>query len=112
VAGTSTVDIAASAAAVRLGPELAFQQHEAPDPDAIRTDVGLDVGGRLADCGQVDAEQLRAPLKRRRDRPAQVRVVPAPTEAGYRTCVRERNQEWYLVPHQATFALSTISRSR
>ena len=28
--------------------------------------------------GQVDAEQLRAPLQRRRDRPAQVQVVPGP----------------------------------
>jgi hypothetical protein len=29
-------------------------------------------------AGQVDAEQLRAPLQRRRDRPSQVRVIPGP----------------------------------
>jgi transposase len=40
-----------------------------PDLGAVRADVGLDVGGHLADRGQVDAEQRRAMLKRRRDRP-------------------------------------------
>jgi hypothetical protein len=30
------------------------------------------------DGGQVDAEQLGAAFQRRRDRPAQVRVVPGP----------------------------------
>jgi hypothetical protein len=34
--------------------------------------------GQLAHGGQVDAEQLGASLQRRRDRPAQVRVVPGP----------------------------------
>jgi hypothetical protein len=41
--------------AVRLGPELAFQLHKAPDPGAVGAEVGLDVGGRLTDGGQVDA---------------------------------------------------------
>jgi len=75
---SSTVEVAASPPAVRLGPELAFQLHQAPDPGAVGAEVRLDVGGRLLDGGQVDAEQLRAPLQRCRDRPAQVRVVPGP----------------------------------
>src|SRR6266545_8333113 len=74
--GPSAVYIAAPPSAKRLGPELPLKQHEAPHLDAVGTDVGLDVGGHLADGGQVDAEQLRAPLHRRRDRPAQVRVLP------------------------------------
>jgi hypothetical protein len=75
---SSTVEVAASPPAVRLGPELAFQLHQAPDPGAVGAEVGLNVGGRRTDGGQVDAEQLSAPLQRRRDRPAQVRVVPGP----------------------------------
>jgi hypothetical protein len=75
---SSTVEVAASPPAVRLGPELALQLHQAPDPGVVGTDVGLDVGGRLTDGGQVDAEQLGASLQRRRDRPAQVWVVPNP----------------------------------
>ena len=76
--GPSAVEVAAPAPAVRLGPELPLQLHQAPDPGAVGAEVGLDLGGQLADGGQVDAEQLRAPLQRRRDRPAQVRVVPSP----------------------------------
>jgi hypothetical protein len=75
---SSAVEVAAAPPPVRLGPELALQLHQAPDPGAIGTDVWLDVGGQLADGGQVDAEQLRAPLQRRCDRPAQVQVVPGP----------------------------------
>jgi hypothetical protein len=63
-------------AAVCLGPELPLKLHQAPDPGAVGADVRLDLGGQLADGRQVDAEQLRAPLQRRRDRPAQVLVVP------------------------------------
>ena len=76
--GPSAVEVAASAPAVRLGLELALKLHQAPDSGAVGTDVRLDVGGQLADGGQVDAEQLRAPLQRRRDRPAQVGLVPSP----------------------------------
>jgi hypothetical protein len=65
-------------AAVRLGPEQPLKLHEALDPSVVGADVRLDLGGQLADSGQVDAEQLRAPLQWRRDRPAQVRVVPGP----------------------------------
>jgi hypothetical protein len=43
-----------------------------------RRGCGLDAGGRLTDGSQVDAEQLRTPLQRRRDRPSQIRVVPSP----------------------------------
>ncbi len=72
-------DVAARAArAKRLRAELALELHEAPDLGAVRTDVGLHVGGGLADGGQVDAEQLRAAVERGRDRPAEVGVVPFP----------------------------------
>jgi hypothetical protein len=57
---SSTVEVAASPPAVCLRPELAFQLHQAPDPGAVGAEVGLDVGGQLADGGEVDAEQLRA----------------------------------------------------
>jgi hypothetical protein len=58
------VKVAAPPSVVRLGPEPALKLHEAPDLAAVRADVGLDVGGRLLDGGQVDAEQFRAPLQR------------------------------------------------
>jgi hypothetical protein len=54
--GASAVEVAATAPAVRLGPELALKLHQAPDLGAIYADVGLDVGGHVADGGQVDAE--------------------------------------------------------
>src|SRR5215204_3690265 len=76
--GPSAVEVAASPPTVRLWPELAFQLHQAPNPSAVGAQVGLDVGGRFLDRGQVDAEQLRTLRQRRRDRPAQVRVLPSP----------------------------------
>jgi hypothetical protein len=75
---SSTVEIAASPPAVRPWPELAFQLRQTPNPGAVGTEVGLDVGGRRTDGGQVEAKQLRAPLQRRCDRPTQIRVVPSP----------------------------------
>jgi hypothetical protein len=78
---SSTIQVAASVPAVRLRPELALQLHQAPNPGAVGAEVGLDVGGHLANRCQVDAEQLCAPLQRRRDRPAHVRVVPGPHRA-------------------------------
>ena len=45
------------------------------DGGAVGTDVRLDACGELAGGGQVDAEQPRALVERRRRRPAQVRVV-------------------------------------
>jgi hypothetical protein len=57
----------------------------------------LDVGGRLTDGGQVDAEQLRAPLQRRRDRPAQVRVVPVPHQTRVSNTSSTANRERYVV---------------
>src|SRR5215216_342867 len=74
----SAVEVTAAAPAVCLWPELAFQLHQAPDPGAVGAEVRLDLGGQFADSGQVDAEQLRALLQRRRDRPTQVQVVPGP----------------------------------
>jgi hypothetical protein len=41
-------------------------------------EVRLDLCGQRADGGQLDTEQLGASLQRRRDRPAQVQVVPGP----------------------------------
>jgi hypothetical protein len=93
---SSTVEVAASPPAVRLWPELAFQPHQAPDPGAVGAEVGLDGGGRLTDGGQVDAQQLRAPLQRRRDRPAQVRVVPSPHLSSLSNRCSRPNRECYL----------------
>jgi len=76
--GSWTVEVAAAPPTVRLRPELAFRLHQAPDPGAVGTEVWLDVDGRRTDGGQVDVEQLHAPLQRRRDRPAQLWVVPSP----------------------------------
>jgi len=42
---------------------LPLKLHATPDPDAIRVDVRFHVAGRLADEGQVDAEQLGAPIE-------------------------------------------------
>src|SRR5215211_6320261 len=75
-AGSSAVEVASAPPAVRLGPELALQLRQAPDLGPVGAAAGLNVGGRLATRGQVDGEQLRAPLQRRRDRPAHVRVMP------------------------------------
>jgi len=76
--GSSAVEVASAPPAVRLGPELALQLRQAPDLGPVGAEAGLNVGGRLANRGQVDGEQLRAPLQRRRDRPAHVRVMPGP----------------------------------
>ena len=73
-----TVEVAAAPPGVCLRPEPPLKLHEAPDPGAVGADVRLDADGHLSDGGQVDAEQLCAPLQRRRDRPAQIRVVPSP----------------------------------
>jgi hypothetical protein len=62
-------------------PQLALELHQAPDPGAVGAEVGLDVGGQLTDGGQVDAEELRALLQRRRDRPTPVQVMPGPPRA-------------------------------
>jgi hypothetical protein len=75
---SSTVEIAASAPAVRLWAQLALQLRQAPDPRAVGAEIGLDVGGQLADGGEVDTEQLCALLERSRERPAHVHVVPGP----------------------------------
>jgi hypothetical protein len=66
------LDVAASLPDECLGVELALQLHRAPDLGAVCAQVGLDLGGQLADAGQVDAEQLRALRKRRGDRAGEV----------------------------------------
>jgi hypothetical protein len=70
--GPSAVEVAAAPPPVDLGPGSALELHEALDPGAVGAEVGFDVGGRLANRCRVDAEQLRAPLQRRRDRLAHV----------------------------------------
>jgi hypothetical protein len=96
---SSTVEVAASPPAVRLGTELAFQLHQAPDPGAVGAEVPLDLGGQLADGGQVDAEQLRAPRQRCRDRPAQVWVVPSPHSSRLSNKCSRSHRECYR-PHR------------
>jgi hypothetical protein len=115
----SAVDVAAPAPAVGLRPELPLQLHQAPDPGAVGADVGLDVASQPADGGQVDAEQLRALLQRRRDRPAQVQVVPGPHRTSVsntrsrmdreRCVVRQGSAEPELA---ATWGWSLIGHSR
>jgi hypothetical protein len=94
--GLTAVDVAATAPAVRLRPELPLKLHQAPDPGAVGADVRLELGGQLADGGQVDAEQLCAPLQRRRDRPAQVRVLPSPHRDRLANTCSRSNRECYL----------------
>ena len=48
---SSAVEVAAAPPAVGLGPKLALQLHKAPDPGAVGAEVGLDIGGQLADGG-------------------------------------------------------------
>ncbi len=74
----STVDVTAPPPTERPRPQLPLKLHQAPDSGAVRADVGFDVGGRLADGRQVDAEQLRAPFERGRDRAAEVGVILFP----------------------------------
>jgi predicted enzyme related to lactoylglutathione lyase len=58
--------------AIGVRAEVALELHEAPDLGAVDAQVGIDVGGRLLDSGEVDAEQrgAKAPpndRERRRD---------------------------------------------
>jgi hypothetical protein len=91
----TAVDVAATAPAVRLRPELPLKLHQAPDPGAIGADVWLELGGQLADGSQVNAEQLCAPLQWRRDRPAQVRVLPSPHPDSLANKCSASNRECY-----------------
>jgi hypothetical protein len=52
---------------------------KAPNLGPVDSHIGLDVGGRLTDGGQVDAEEFGALLQRRGDRPRVGRVrFPSP----------------------------------
>ena len=57
---------------------MALKLREAPDLGAVDPNIGFDVGGRLADGGEVDAEQLGAALQRSRDRPGESGIVGFP----------------------------------
>jgi hypothetical protein len=92
----SPVEVAAPARAVRLWPELPLQLHQAPDLDTVRAAVRFDADSELADGGQVDAEQLRALVERRRDRPTQLRVVPSPHRDSVSNTSSSSNREWYV----------------
>jgi hypothetical protein len=96
----SAVEVAAAAPAVRLGSELALKLHETPDLGAVGAEVRLNRGGQLAEGGQVDAEQLRASLQRRRDRPAQVWVVPGPHQHRVSNTSSRSNREYCLLLEQ------------
>ena len=74
----STANVAAPHAPVCLGTKAPLQLHEAPDLAAVDPDVRLDVGRCPLDGGEVDAEQLGAPLQRRGARPRVGRVVRFP----------------------------------
>jgi hypothetical protein len=74
----ATGDVAAPDPAAGLGAGLALELHEAPDLGPIDPDIGLDVGGRSGDGGQVDAEEFGAALQRRGDRPSIGWVVRFP----------------------------------
>jgi hypothetical protein len=65
----STADVAAPYAPVCLGTKAPLQLHQAPDLAAVDPEVRLDVGRCPLDGGEIDAEQLDAPLQRRGDRP-------------------------------------------
>ena len=95
---SSTVEVAASPPTVRLGSEQAFQLHQAPDLGAVGTEVGLNVRGHIANGGQVDTEQLRAPFRRRCDRPAQVQVMPSPHRVSLSNACSRSNRESCLPP--------------
>jgi hypothetical protein len=45
------VEVATPTPAKPLRPQLPLQQHQAPDPGAIGTDIRLDLGGQLTDGG-------------------------------------------------------------
>jgi hypothetical protein len=93
----STVEVAASPPPEPFGPQLPLQLHQAPHLGAVSADIWLDVDGHLADGGQVNAEQLCAPLQWRRDRPAQVRVVPGPHRNRVSNTSSRANRERCLV---------------
>ena len=57
-------DVAAPDPPIGLGTKSALELHEAPDLGPVDPDIGLDVGGRLPDGGQVDVEELGAALQR------------------------------------------------
>ena len=65
----STADVAAPHVPVCLGTKAPLQLHQAPDLAAVDPDIRLDVGCCPLDGGEIDAEQLDAPLQRRGDRP-------------------------------------------
>jgi hypothetical protein len=75
----ATGDVATPDPPIGLEAELALELHETPDLGSVDPYTGLDVGGRLTDGGQVDVEELGAPLQRRGDRPSIGRVIRFPS---------------------------------
>src|SRR6266511_2632126 len=108
-AGTPPGDVAA-------GPALPLELHQAPDLDAVRADVGLDVGGHATNGGQVDAEDLRAPVEGGGDRPVAIGVVAFP--GSHRSslvervfdfeCRRELPQRWRPSPGSSTSSVADL----
>ena len=85
----AAVQVTAAARAVGLGPELAFQLHEAPDPGAIRAEVG----STLAAAARMVARSTPSSSAHRSSGAAIGRPTSGscqvPTRPGYRTDVRE-----------------------
>jgi hypothetical protein len=71
-------NVAAPDPPIGLGTKLALELHEAPHLGPVNPHVRFDMGGRPGDGDQVDAEEFRAPLQRRGDRPSVGRVVRFP----------------------------------
>jgi hypothetical protein len=79
---------------VGVRAQLALQLHEAPDLGAVDPKIGLDVGGRRSDGGEVDAEQLRALVQRGGDGAGQGGIVAS--QAGMPDRIGEHvfEQQW------------------
>lgn len=92
----SALEVAAPAPAIRLGSELALKLHEAPDVGAVGAEIRLDLGGQLADGGQVDARERGGPWQGINHK----RIRRLWREEGMRRPVRTRKRR-RVAPEQA-----------
>src|SRR6266508_3273932 len=96
-------------------PSNASSSRVAP-ASASRPAVGLDVGGHATNGGQVDAEDLRAPVEGGGDRPVAIGVVAFP--GSHRSslvervfdfeCRRELPQRWRPSPGSSTSSVADL----
>src|SRR5829696_96570 len=68
-------DVAAADPAVSVRAKLPLELHQTPDFGAVDPDVGVDVGGRLPDGGEIHAQEFGAALKRGGDWPGEGGVM-------------------------------------